>query len=175
MPVGRLGGHQRDGRNEVDEEAARRARGRCGSRRRAACRRLTVAPPASSEAQRRRSRPASAMSRSKRSRCSGRLMLEMSMCRSWTFSGFTAARLRDRKSACFWLSPSRATRSPGATSASNAGTISSVGRTRPRATLATRSRRRALSSPGVRQTPPPPPPPPSFRLPCQKDRRTGEG
>ena len=53
------------------------------------------------------------------------------------FLGSTSARLRDRKSACFWLSPSRATRSPGALSASQAGMISSVGGTRPRATLAT--------------------------------------
>ena len=62
------------------------------------------------------------MPRSKRSRCSGRLIDEISMCRSWTTAGSTAASDRARKSACFWLSPSSATRSPGLRSVWSAST-----------------------------------------------------
>jgi hypothetical protein len=38
--------------------------------------------------------------------CSGRLMLEMIKCRSCNFLGSTLTEERERKSACFWLSPS---------------------------------------------------------------------
>ena len=38
---------------------------------------------------------------------------EISMCRPLRRFGSQSARVLDRKSACFWLSPSSATRSPG--------------------------------------------------------------
>ena len=61
-----------------------------------------------------------AMPQSNSVRCSGRLTLEISRCKSWIFAGSTWTSERERKSACFWLSPSRATASPGSRSACSA-------------------------------------------------------
>src|SRR5580658_4974334 len=63
--------------------------------------------------------------------CSGRLMLEMIKCRSCNFFGSTLTKERDRKSACFWLSPSSTIRSPGAISTSRDSTNFSFGSSRP--------------------------------------------
>ncbi len=53
-----------------------------------------------------------AMPRSNTSRCSGSASTDCSMCRSCTRAGSSPASALLRKSACFWLLPSRQTRSP---------------------------------------------------------------
>ena len=84
-----------------------------------------------------------AMPFSKMSRCSLRPTLGMIICRSCTICGFTSASERERKSACFWLLPSRTTLSPGAISFSSMATRSPVGSTLP--CTGTDARRRAFS------------------------------
>ena len=66
------------------------------------------------------------------------------MCRPCTWSGSTCASDRERKSACFWLFPSSATRSPGTISASSASTIWPVASTLPSSSGAMRSSRSRL-------------------------------
>src|SRR5580698_5132459 len=68
---------------------------------------------------------------SKRVRCSGLLILEIIRWRSCSFFGSAFTRDRERKSACFWLSPSRTIRSPGAIRDSNACTRCFCGNTGP--------------------------------------------
>ncbi len=77
-------------------------------------------------------------------RCSGRLMLEISRCKSWILAGSTWTSERERKSACFWLSPSKATASPGSRSVSSAWTMAPVSRTCPFIHAAIRARRAAF-------------------------------
>src|SRR6516164_3852710 len=87
-----------------------------------------------------------AMPRSKSVRCSGRLTLGTRRCRSCTREGSTCTSERERKSACFWLSPSSTTRSPGRSSVSRSGTIESCRTSLPSTYGAICSRRCRFSS-----------------------------
>src|ERR1700733_6314789 len=79
-------------------------------------------------------------------RCSGRLMLEMIRCRSCSFFASTFTRERERKSACFWLSPSSTTLSPLTMRVSSASMIFVLGRTEPFIQGCTCCMRRCFSS-----------------------------
>ena len=63
------------------------------------------------------------MPRSNRSRCSGAADARDDHVQVVDLAGSTCASERDRKSACFWLLPSRTTRSPGAISACRTATM----------------------------------------------------
>ncbi len=141
VAIGRERGDERHPRREVHEVAGVELEvGVDGAdldppaRRRAA----RAACPA---ARRRRSPTRRAMPRSKSSTCSGSASTERTRCRSWTRAGSTRASARARKSACFWLSPSRQTRSPGSRIASRSGVTSAGSTQRPPPPARARSRR----------------------------------
>src|SRR5580704_8277327 len=61
---------------------------------------------------------------SKRSMCSGSTIPDCTTCKSCSTFGSALARQPARKSACFWLSPSRQMRSPGRITASSSAVVS---------------------------------------------------
>src|SRR4051794_18376727 len=79
--------------------------------------------------------------RSKTSRCSGRASTDCTMCRSCTTAGSSAASTLARKSACFWLLPSRQTRSPASSTRSSKAPASAAATTFPVLSGAARARR----------------------------------
>src|SRR6266542_2338281 len=84
-----------------------------------------------------------AMPRSKSSTCSGSASTDRTRCRSRTRAGSTRASARARKSACFWLFPSRQTRSPASRSASRSAGTRAASTQRSGATARARSSRAA--------------------------------
>ncbi len=72
-----------------------------------------------------------AMPLSKTSRWAGMESTDCTMCRSCTFSVSTSQRHWAKKSACFWLSPSMLTLSPGRITASSSFTASPASTTFP--------------------------------------------
>ena len=110
---------QRDVRAAGRRTSARTARRRCGSRRSTPCRPRPSARSARSAVPR---TPGRASRRCPARTGRGARLRDtdpISMCRSCSRAGSQPARVRDRKSACFWLSPSSATRSPGRMTASS--------------------------------------------------------
>src|ERR1700722_9257273 len=72
---------------------------------------------------------------SKRSMCSGSTIPDCTTCKSCSTFGSALARQAARKSACFWLSPSRQMRSPGRITASSSAVVSLDDTIFPAATL----------------------------------------
>ena len=89
---------------------------------------------------------------SKMSRCSGSTIPDWTMCRSWTRAGSQALKPLARQSACFWLSPSRQTRSPGSSTASSRSTTAEADTTLPSAWARPRSIRASLAFRCTRQS-----------------------
>ena len=122
--VGRLRRDQRDPRRQVDEVAREQLEVGVdradpdAARRRPACASRAPCGPENEKSRR------DAMPLSNRSRCSGSASTDCTMCRSCTRAGSTPASACARKSACFWLLPSRQTRSPGSITASSSATAS---------------------------------------------------
>src|SRR5580704_4532469 len=82
-----------------------------------------------------------AMPFSKRSMCSGNTMPDCTTCRSCSTFGSALARQAARKSACFWLSPSRQIRSLGRITASSSAVASFGATIFPAANLLPAARR----------------------------------
>src|SRR5450830_1356964 len=80
--------------------------------------------------------------RSKTSRCSGSASTDCSMCSLLTRSGFRLASAWTRKSACFWLFPSRQTRSPHSITACSRSAMRAGGRLLPSSSLPNAARAR---------------------------------
>ena len=83
---------------------------------------------------------------SKRFRCSGRDTLGITMWRPCSRSGSACSSAWARKEACFWLSPSRITVSPGSMTASRKRVICSASTRFPFTIGAARSRRSRFRS-----------------------------
>ena len=131
-------------RRQVDVSSGRRARCRCGWRRPGSCLAFTRSRDARCPAgPRSRSRPGGRCpSRRGRYGPAARCTDSPGAGRARSF-GSSVASASARKSACFWLSPSRQTRSPGSSTASSSATASACATALPPACAAAARSRRA--------------------------------